>query len=134
MKTIIAGSRTVYAEEIVEMTNCLDEYHKLYPITEVVCGMASGVDTVGLTWAKNNNIPVKEFPVSKEDWNREGPKAGHLRNRLMADYADRAIIFWDGESSGTENMIDQMEAVDKPLTIWRLATMNDLAKDDQYIG
>lgn len=123
MKTIIAGSRDVYPSEIEEIFKCIDEYHAQYPITEVVCGKASGVDTIGELWANNNKIPVKAFPVSKEDWESRGRKAGIERNQTMADYADRAIIFWDGESSGTENMIDEMDKRDKPLTIWRLSSI-----------
>jgi hypothetical protein len=35
----------------------------------------------------------------------------------MAEYADAAIILWDGESKGTLNMIKNMHKLDKPYFI-----------------
>ena len=48
-------------------------------------------------------------------WNRYGRKAGILRNRKMAKYADALIAVWDGLSRGTANMIAEMEALGKPV-------------------
>ena len=85
-----------------------------YKITEVVCGCAIGVDRLGQQWAIGNNIPVKEMPA---DWNKYGKPAGHIRNNQMADYADAAIIVWDGKSFGSKNMILQMMKQNKPCYI-----------------
>lgn len=35
------------------------------------------------------------------DWSL-GKGAGHKRNTQMAEYADGAIIFWDGKSKGSK--------------------------------
>jgi hypothetical protein len=35
--------------------------------------------------------------------------AGPIRNGEMAKYADALIVFWDGKSRGTKNMIDLAE-------------------------
>lgn len=74
-------------------------------ITEVVSGTARGPDTVGAQWAVDQEppIPVKEFPAN---WNTHGKKAGYLRNKEMADYADALLAIWDGKSKGTKHMID----------------------------
>jgi len=102
MKTIIAGGRTITDYEIV-----LSAIHQSqFDITEVVSGMAAGVDTLGIQYAKNHNIPVKEFPA---DWKKHGRAAGPIRNGQMAEYADALIAIWDGESTGTKNMINQAE-------------------------
>lgn len=100
MKTIIAGSRTIWDYEFVEKV--IDECP--WDITEVVCGMADGVDTIGLHWATDNDIPVKKFPA---DWDKYGRAAGRIRNEAMADYADALILVWDGESKGSGHMLEQ---------------------------
>lgn len=98
MKTIIAGSRTIadlkLIYDVIERSDI--------EITEVVCGMAKGVDTLGHVWADQNNIPVKCFPAN---WGKFGVAAGPIRNEQMAKYAEAAIIVWDGFSRGTQSMI-----------------------------
>lgn len=98
MKVIIAGSRTINSYESV----CQAIRNSQFDITEVVSGTARGVDQMGERWAAENNIPVKRFPAN---WNEYGKKAGYLRNKEMAEYAQSAIILWDCESKGTRHMI-----------------------------
>jgi hypothetical protein len=118
MRVIIAGSRYKDFATKTEFDNwplLLETIKKAgLDITEVVCGMACGVDKMGDRWASLNNIPVKEMPAN---WNRDGKAAGPIRNREMAKYADAAIIIWDGSSEGTRNMIDEMIRHKKPYHI-----------------
>jgi predicted Rossmann fold nucleotide-binding protein DprA/Smf involved in DNA uptake len=98
MKTIIAGCRDVNDyNAVVEAVRDSE-----FQITEVVSGKAAGVDTLGERWAQENGIPVKEFPA---DWDRYGKRAGPIRNRQMAEYAEALIAVWDEKSAGTMNMI-----------------------------
>jgi len=91
-----------------------------FDITQVVCGNARGVDTLGASWAKTQgeyienprNVSVKYF---KPDW-EQGKHAGLLRNAVMAEYADALIAVWDGTSRGTKHMIK--EAKDKGLKVF----------------
>jgi len=107
MKVIIAGSRSIndYSLVVQAMQNCG------YQVTEIVTGCATGIDRLGEQWARANNIPIKEMPA---DWNRYGNSAGPQRNRAMAEYADAAVIIWDGESRGTRNMVENMIRRKKP--------------------
>ncbi len=107
MKVIIAGSRTIqdYKLVVTAMQRCG------FTVTKVVCGMATGIDRLGEQWAIANGIPVKEMPA---DWNRHGRAAGPIRNRQMAEYADAAVVIWDGKSRGSRNMINEMIRRDKP--------------------
>ena len=74
---------------------------------EVVSGRAMGADTVGELWQQfSNDVDLKLFPVTKDDWNIYGPKAGIYRNIKMGDYADVLLDFWDGNSPGSTHMIE----------------------------
>lgn len=98
MKTIVAGSRSITDYEVVK--KAIEKSG--FAITEVVCGCAEGVDTLGARWGRANGIPVKMFPA---DWKKHGKAAGPIRNIRMANYADALIAVWDGASRGTEHMV-----------------------------
>lgn len=118
MKVIIAGSRSIVDYARVKIAIEASGFE----IAEVVSGKALGVDSLGERWAGENNIPVKPFPA---DWNdlshpdaviktgRSGrkydAKAGYRRNRQMAEYGDALILVWDGESSGSSDMLKNAE-------------------------
>lgn len=118
MKLIIAGSRNLLNEggywfdELDQFREKL-RYNSKKEITEVVCGMAKGADTIGKEWAEKHNIPVKEFPA---DWEKYGKAAGPIRNKQMADYADTAIVIYNPDvSKGSKNMVEQMKKIGKPV-------------------
>jgi len=106
VRVIIAGSRTIHDYAVVE--HAVKE--SKFDVTEVVCGGASGVDTLGFTWATRHEIPVKMMPA---DWKRHGRSAGPLRNGEMARYADALILVWDGISRGSSSMKQQMTRLGK---------------------
>lgn len=99
MKVIIAGSRDI--TDMAEINAAIAD--SKFEITEVVCGMARGVDLLGKAWANYLGIPVTQFPA---DWDRYGKRAGYRRNIEMGEYADALIAVWDGVSLGTKHMID----------------------------
>lgn len=110
MKLIIAGSRTLvpgfgFIRGCVHMLNIIG-------ISEIVCGMAEGVDLQGKMFASHQELLVKEFPA---DWKTHGRAAGPIRNKQMADYADALLLIWDGESRGSANMKKEMEKLKKPI-------------------
>lgn len=100
-KLIVAGGRDFSDKELV--IEHLNQFHKSYPIDEVVCGEARGADRLGKLWAQMSGVPVASF---KPDWDTLGKRAGFVRNAEMADYATDLIAFWDGKSRGTGHMID----------------------------
>lgn len=105
MKTIIAGSRSIDDEEKV-----YDAIEKArdngFNIPEVVSGKAEGVDTIGEKWAEKNSVDIKEFPYEQFS-QQDGKPAPLVRNDKMAEYAEQAVIVWNGESNGTEYMIQK---------------------------
>ena len=100
MKTIIAGGRNIHDYTLV--LSALEE--STFKPTEIVSGMAPGVDTLAIQFANENNLPLIEFPA---DWNQYKRAAGPIRNRQMAEYGDALVAIWDGESRGTMNMISE---------------------------
>jgi hypothetical protein len=100
MKLIIAGGRNItdYALVLQGMQE------SGFSPTEIVSGMALGVDTLAIQYAQENNLPLAEFHA---DWSKFGRSAGPRRNRQMAEYADALLAIWDGESRGTKNMIEE---------------------------
>ena len=109
-KWIVAGSRTFQNYQFLckELDKIKDQ------IGEIVCGEARGADTLGRTYAYDNDIIIKSYPA---DWERYGKSAGFVRNGEMAAYADKAIIFWDGKSVGSKDMIDKMEKLGKEVRV-----------------
>ena len=103
MKTIIAGSRSIFDYNLV--CDIINKCPFKHQISEVVSGVCAGVDSLGERWAKENSLPIKQFPAN---WSL-GKKAGPLRNKDMANYADALVLIWDGKSKGTKHMIDIAE-------------------------
>lgn len=99
MKTIIAGSRC--CEDPAIVFKAANELPWL--ITEVVSGTCRGPDRFGEAWAKENQVPIKQFPAN---WTKFKQGAGKQRNIEMANYAEALLAIWDGISSGTGHMID----------------------------
>jgi hypothetical protein len=100
MKTIIAGGRTITDYSLVSLALAESQFTP----TEIVSGMAPGVDTLAIQYAKEHNLPLKEFHAN---WSEFGRSAGPIRNRQMAEYGDALVAIWDGESRGTKNMISE---------------------------
>lgn len=111
MKLIIAGSRDLNPSYHIILRK-LEEVEWFTKITEVVSGKARGVDRAGEEFARQYEIPVKEFPA---DWDKYGKAAGPIRNRQMAEYADALLLIWDGRSPGSKNMKKEMERLKKPV-------------------
>lgn len=117
MKLIIAGSRTV--DPLPGEIWSAIRYHFLgVDITEIVSGTARGADIAGELYAKDAMLPVARFPVTDEEYKAHGRHlAPKLRNRRMAEYADAALIFWDGASGGSADMCCRMVARGKPVRV-----------------
>lgn len=103
MRVIIAGSRAItdYA------TLCHAVQQSGFSISRVFSGMATGVDTLAIRYAREHGLPLDPFPAQ---WNKFGRSAGYRRNAQMAENADALIAVWDGTSPGTRHMIDVANA------------------------
>jgi hypothetical protein len=99
MKVIIAGSRDFSDYE--QMCEVSDNFLFGKTDIEIVSGGANGADNLGERYANERGYHIT---IMNPDWSL-GRGAGIERNKKMAEYADASIIFWNGESRGTKNMI-----------------------------
>ena len=90
---------------------CLEKLREMIPAyvnPEIISGHARGVDTFAEEYAGMAGIKCTVF---KAEWNLYGKAAGPIRNKAMLNYAMEetpvVIAFWDLNSRGTKNMIEQ---------------------------
>jgi hypothetical protein len=117
MRIIVAGSRSITDYSVVKSVIEATLKQHYLPITELVSGMAKGVDLLAVKWAKEVGIPIHPFPAEWQNFSEPCVKrmrkdgtmynvlAGFNRNLQMALYAEALIAIWTGTSRGTENML-----------------------------
>lgn len=101
MKIAVVGSRDITVEDIGKYILDCDE---------IVSGGARGVDSSAADYARRNGIKLTEF---LPDYERYGRAAPIVRNRLIVDYSDAVIAFWNGRSKGTLSVIKYAEKAGK---------------------
>jgi hypothetical protein len=114
MKLIIAGSRSlkVAPDQIRETLLALD-----IPIDSIECivsGGAKGIDKCAEVFAFKESIPTKIFLPDYESYGKGAPLR---RNKQMAEYGDYLVLFHDGRSTGSLNMLSHMTKLDKGTTV-----------------
>ena len=129
---IIAGSRKFDDYELLKnkLDNILAEKVE-NPLLDIVIvsGRARGADALGEKYAKENGFKIVPFPAEwknmdspcvakvRYDGTTYNALAGAIRNRKMGEYADALVIFWDGKSTGTKDMLDIAKELNLPYRI-----------------
>ena len=103
VKIIIAGSRDFNDPE--GLLEAFDEFMDDIPNGEItiISGGARGADAIGEWIGKEYGINVIVYPA---EWNKYGKSAGYRRNEVMAKVATHLLAAWDGQSPGTNHMIN----------------------------
>lgn len=101
-KLIIAGSRTFYNIELLELEVKRFVVENKIERPTIISGHAQGADMLGEQFAQKHKLNLEIFPA---DWDQYGKRAGPIRNEEMAKYASHLIAFFSG-SRGTKNMIE----------------------------
>lgn len=115
IRLLIAGSRDFNDYELLKSE--IDKLAKQFINGfEIISGCAKGADKLGEQYAEENNLPVLKYPAQ---WEQYGKFAGIMRNEQMAKIADMCIVFWNGKSKGTKNMIEKALHYHIPLTVVR---------------
>ncbi len=104
-KVIVAGTRYYKNQEFVDrkLDHLLQNFSK-ENIQIVEGGEPTGVDRRAREYAQKRGIDYRTFEA---DWDTHKKAAGPIRNREMAEYGTHLVAFWDGESRGTKNMINE---------------------------
>lgn len=112
-RLIIAGSRSI-DDRVVVLEALHESPWNLGNLEEVVHGGADGVDSIiediiSQLASPETTVFDPSDPDSKTSysWREHGKPAGPLRNEEMANYGDALLAIWDGDSPGTEDMIDK---------------------------
>ncbi len=83
----------------------------------VVHGGALGADQLASEVAQERGFAEWVFTP---DWEGLGRKAGPIRNRNMLEQTDpdEVLVFWDGKSRGTKNMLDLANRAGYPVQLF----------------
>ena len=106
----IVGSRTFNDYDLLKQT--MKELD--FTPSKIVSGGATGADSLGAKYGKENSIPVTIF---KPDWTKHGKSAGFIRNTDIVLASDIVIAFWDGKSNGTRDTINKAKKESKQVII-----------------
>ena len=114
MKYWIAGSRIIKDPEwIDEILTELIVWHN----AEFRTGGAVGVDQ-GAEWVIDTRNMGKLHPPLLPDWKCYGKAAGFIRNAEGVIWSDVVVVFWDGKSGGSRNVINNALKQKKELHVF----------------
>jgi hypothetical protein len=119
-RVIVAGSRDFDDYELVRKS--LDEILVNMPpsSTCIVSGTARGADMLGERYAKERGYKIAPFPAKwRDEKGNYDPGAGYARNAQMAEAGTHLVVFWDGVSKGTKNMLSEAGVRNIPVRIIR---------------
>lgn len=98
-KVAVGGSRNVDSIELV--TEVLNQI--LVEDDIILSGNAPGADRMAEEYARKRGMEYKIIP---SEWDKHGIKATMMRNEVILKAADFVICFWDGQSEGTQHMLE----------------------------
>jgi hypothetical protein len=123
MRIAIIGSRKFKDQEILNAVLSEED------ITFIVSGGAQGADTLGVNYAKKNNIPYKEYlpnwkdlsnpdaVIKQNQWGQYDALAGMRRNTFIAEDCEKVIAFIDEESKGTLDTVKKARKLGIPVKL-----------------
>lgn len=119
IRLLVCGSREITDYDFVY--NYIKRLCTGRVIDCIISGMARGVDTYAAEYAQNNGLKLLEFPITKEDWNLHGKKAGYLRNKKQRDEGNPthvlAFLHKDFPCNGTKSMIKLAQEKNIPVKV-----------------
>jgi hypothetical protein len=123
IRLIIAGGRDFTDYELLKaVVNKVFYYLEDMEGSEIVSGTQRGADKLGERYAKEYGIKIIPF---YPDWDKYGLAAGPIRNEEMAKYATHCIVFWDGKSDGSQDMIKKAKKHKIPTQIVKYNPCNE---------
>lgn len=114
MKLGIVGSKTF--NDYDRLVRFISENVNIIPEnTEVYIRDYDGASKLGRRWAMMNRIKTNVVRKGKP-W---GPDAKYTNHVNIAKLCDEVVVFWDGESQGTQFDIEYMDEFEIPYSLCR---------------
>jgi len=107
MRLAVVGSRSLSR---VDITGYIPDN-----VTEIVSGGALGIDACAKDYAEGHGMMLTEYLPQYARFGRSAPLK---RNRDIVVYAEEVLIFWDGCSRGTAQVISLCRTMNKPHTVY----------------
>lgn len=117
MKVVaMVGTRTQGKDSLMHVGRLFVEcFNRLSPQDIVISG---GCGTGADYWAKKRcGETGRDYLEVPALWSAHGKAAGPMRNRCIAKVCTHMVAFWDGESPGTRNAIEEAIKMNKPVWI-----------------
>lgn len=111
MKIAVIGSRSFRRYDFMKQS--LDSLN--LGISEIVSGGATGADRLSEKYAKDIDVPTKIFYPQFKQYKHPY----HHRNRLIAEYCDKLVAFWDGHSTGTKYTMNYAKRIGKEVIVFK---------------
>ena len=109
MKTAIVGSRSL-------SDSCYPILAEYVPqgTSQIISGGAEGVDQLAERYALEHSLAMTVIRPDYKTYERHAPL---VRNREICHEADYVLIFWDGRSRGSMNVIMTCIKQNKPFRV-----------------
>lgn len=124
MRLIIAGSRSI--DKIQHLYNAILTFGLQdmirNDVKEIISGGARGADSLGEILANKLDIKLKRMPAN---WEKHGKSAGYRRNEEMSQCADGCLVLYDGESKGSQHMINLAKEANLKLWVYYVYISKD---------
>lgn len=131
MRVLVCGGRDFQDDDAIDfMAYHLCKFHEAIPFSVLIHGAARGADSIAGWWADEMGIPTEEYPISKQDWNTHGKRAGYLRNKQMYDEGRPDLVMAFPGGNGTQNMVDI--ATRGKTEVWQSRRIYFRKEDRQY--
>lgn len=139
----ISGSRTLIDYSLIDKALIFAKLD-INTIKQIISGGAKGVDTNAKKFAAYHkikfkeylpdwkNIKIKDAIIRQNQFGKYNAKAGLNRNSLMAKDADILLSIWDGQSKGTEHMINCMKELNKPYHVYQIEEEKKTNSDNLF--
>jgi hypothetical protein len=85
--------------------------------TLIITGGAKGIDELAENYADEKHIPKL---IIRPEYNKYGKAAPLIRTKAIIEKSDLIIVFWDGESKGTQYAIKYATSLGKKIILHKI--------------
>jgi ribA/ribD-fused uncharacterized protein len=132
MRFLITGGREFTDVDFI-VTRLL-RLHARYTFTEIITGMARGVDRIGYEFGVELGLKIHEYPVTNADWNQYGKSAGFRRNQRMLYEGQPGLVVAFPGGGGTADMVKRSMGAGVPVWRSQLIAFNSTIRKYEFLS